>query len=144
MTETKQTGRLVTVRRDEIADLARYADVPIGFTVTEAFDVSPDTNGSGRFELSLRRVAVPYTKNYDTAGEHPAQWPSRFDVSGWGLFAAFVERTRVGGAAVFQGADAPDDASDVAVLWDIRVMPEWRRRGVGSALIDAAIAWGAD
>ena len=134
----------ILVRRDNIGELARYAEIPIGFEVTEVFDVSPDTDGSGRFEMALRRVAVPYVKDYDTAAEHPTQWATRFDVSGWAFFAAVDERTRVGGAAVFRGSDALDDAGDVAVLWDIRVMPEWRRRGVGSALIDAVIEWGAD
>ena len=31
--------------------------------------------------------------------------------------------------------------SDLAVLWDIRVLPENRRRGVGAALFGAAEAW---
>src|SRR5258708_2667607 len=134
----------ISVRRDAIGELARYAEIPIGFEVTQVFDVSPDKDGSGRFDMTLRRVAAPYVKDYDTAGEHPTQWATRFDLSGWGVFAAFDERTRVGGAAVFRGSDALDDAGDLAVLWDIRVMPEWRRRGVGSALMDAVIGWGAD
>jgi GNAT superfamily N-acetyltransferase len=31
--------------------------------------------------------------------------------------------------------------SDVAVLWDIRVVPSMRRHGVGSALFQAVEAW---
>jgi GNAT superfamily N-acetyltransferase len=30
---------------------------------------------------------------------------------------------------------------DMAGLWDIRVDPDYRRLGVGSALLDAAAAW---
>ena len=30
---------------------------------------------------------------------------------------------------------------DLAVLWDIRVSPETRRKGVGSALFEMAEAW---
>jgi hypothetical protein len=61
----------ISVRSDDIEELARYAEIPIGLDVTEVFDVSPDTDGSGRFEMTLRRVAVPYVKDYDTAGDHP-------------------------------------------------------------------------
>jgi GNAT superfamily N-acetyltransferase len=134
----------ISVRRDDVAGLARYAEVPAAFEVNEVVDVWPQPDGSGRFGMTLRRVAAPYVKDYDAAGEHPTQWATRFDVSGWGLFAAFDDQKHVGGAAVFRGSDALGDARDVAILWDIRVMPKWRRRGVGSALIDAAIRWGAD
>src|SRR3954452_15508293 len=118
----------ISVRRDDVAELARYAEIPIAFEVTETFDVSPNRENGGGFEMTLRRVAVPYHKNYDIAGEHPTEWPARFDLSGWGLFAAFDDRTRVGGPAVFRRADVSGRPSDVAVLWDLRVMPGWRRR----------------
>ena len=37
--------------------------------------------------------------------------------------------------------DSVDGRQDLAVLWDIRVSPDARGRGIGSALIAAAEAW---
>ena len=61
-----------------------------------------------------------------------------------GFFSAFTEEHCVGHAAV--ATDAPslpmfEGRNDVALLWDIRVVPSARRCGIGSALFDAAIAW---
>jgi GNAT superfamily N-acetyltransferase len=39
------------------------------------------------------------------------------------------------------GVDMLEARSDLAVLWDIRVLPEWRRQGVGRALLEAGEAW---
>jgi GNAT superfamily N-acetyltransferase len=51
----------------------------------------------------------------------------------------------VGGAAVASGAPVyPIDRfqrADLAVLWDIRVHPEYRRRGIGTRLFEYAADW---
>ena len=65
-------------------------------------------------------------------------------MSNWGVFAARVEGRRVGGAVVAfntPGMIMLEGRDDLAVLWDIRVCPEARGRGVGSALFCAAEAW---
>ena len=57
-----------------------------------------------------------------------------------------MEGRRVGGAVIaFQTADFSmlEGRQDLAVLWDIRVSTEARRRGVGSALFQRAEAWAA-
>lgn len=41
------------------------------------------------------------------------------------------------------GVDMLDGRSDLAVLWDIRVAPEARGKGVGSALFRAVESWAA-
>jgi GNAT superfamily N-acetyltransferase len=95
--------------------------------------------------LTERRLDAPYVKDYDAIpGEHPAGWAERFDVSRWGVTAAWVAGRRVGGAVVAfrtPGLDMLEGRDDLAVLWDIRVAPEARGRGVGSALFRAAEAW---
>jgi len=50
----------------------------------------------------------------------------------------------VGGAAVAfntNGVNMLEGRSDLAVLWDIRVRPERRGRGVGKALFHASADW---
>jgi GNAT superfamily N-acetyltransferase len=95
--------------------------------------------------LVERNLKVPYVKDYDSIdGEHPTQWPARFDLSTWGFLSAHVAGRRVGGAAVAfntPSLDMLDGRSDIAVLWDIRVAPEARGQGIGRALFHAAEAW---
>jgi GNAT superfamily N-acetyltransferase len=106
------------------AELLAYGSVPIAFTVTERWRGGP--------------VDRPYVKDYDAiAGNRPTDWPRRFDLKDWRLAAAFFGHARVGGAAValggvgLDGAVGPDDA----VLWDLRVHPAHRGRGVGRQLL---------
>ncbi|HET6567083.1 MAG TPA: GNAT family N-acetyltransferase [Rhodothermales bacterium] len=129
------------------AALAAYAQVPIAFEVGAVLDVSVQDRGLGGMVLSERSLDVPYIKDYDAIdGAGPALWADRFDMSNWALFAAHSGARHVGGAAV--AVDTADltmleNRRDLAVLWDIRVTPEARGQGVGSALFKAAEAWAA-
>jgi GNAT superfamily N-acetyltransferase len=125
--------------------LAEYSLIPIAFEVRAVFDVVAEEADGTRFNLTEQHVASPYSKDYDAlSGEGPLQWAGRFDVSNWGLIAARVDGQYVGGVAV--AYDTPDlemleGRSDLAMLWDIRVLPGMRRRGVGRALFQAVEAW---
>ena len=123
------------------------ARIPISFVVESVFDVSAPEGGLGGLIMSERRLDTPYVKDYDAVdGERPARWAARFDVSNWGLIGAHSSGARVGGAVVAfntPGINMLEGRRDLAVLWDIRVSPEARGRGVGSALFRAAEAWAA-
>ena len=135
----------IEVQAESIATLAEYASIPIAFEVDEVFDVVADPSGGGRFTLSARRVPAPYHKDYDALIDNgPVQWPQRFDVSKWGFFGGFADGERVGVAVVAYDTPALDMLEgrlDLAVLWDIRVVPSKRRCGVGSALFETVEAW---
>jgi GNAT superfamily N-acetyltransferase len=126
-------------------DVQEYARIPIAYEVRQVFDVMATAAGLGGLTLLERRLDKPYIKDYDAiAGEGPLTWPSRFDLSHWGLFVARVGNRHVGGAAVVLNAsdvDMLEGRSDVALIWDMRVSPEARRLGVGSALFGFAEAW---
>jgi GNAT superfamily N-acetyltransferase len=65
-------------------------------------------------------------------------------MSNWRLFAAWSDGRRIGGAAVVfntPGVDMLEGRKDLALLWDIRVTPEVRGQGVGSALFRVAEEW---
>jgi GNAT superfamily N-acetyltransferase len=135
----------VEVNEESIATLEEYASVPIAFEVSMVLDVTEVGDGLVKFVLTERRIDAPYVKDYDAIkGEHPTTWAKRFDVSGWGVLAAKAEGRRVGGAVVVFDTprlDMLEGRGDLAVLWDIRVSPEARSIGVGSALFRAAEAW---
>ena len=99
----------------------------------------------GGLGLRERSLTTPYLKDYDAiAGNHPTDWERRFDLSNWGLLSARLDGRRIGGAAVAfhtNGVDMLEGRRDLAVLWDLRVSPELRRRGVASALFAAVEHW---
>jgi len=135
----------IHVAADPAAALREYASVPIAFTVRSVLDVAEPAAAAEGFVLTERRLDVPYVKDYDAIpGEHPTAWAKRFDVSRWGVFVARVAGRRVGGAVVAcrtPGLDMLEGRDDLAVMWDIRVAPEIRGKGVGAALFRAAEAW---
>jgi GNAT superfamily N-acetyltransferase len=133
----------VVISQEPLGTLASYAEVPIAFEVRAVLEVAE--GGLGGFALSERELAEPWRKDYDAEeANSPAQWAERFDMRNWALFAAHVEGRRVGGAAV--AFDTPglfmlEERRDLAVLWDVRVDPQLRGRGVGSALFAAVEGW---
>jgi ribosomal protein S18 acetylase RimI-like enzyme len=136
----------LTIHQESPGSLADYASIPIAFEVRRVLDVSPAATDPTRFVLTERAVE-PYTKDYDAEGDsNPSRWPTRFDLAGWAFFLGRDRGRPVGAAAcVF---DSPDigmlhGQPGVALLWDIRVAPEARGRGVGRSLLEKVEHWSA-
>jgi ribosomal protein S18 acetylase RimI-like enzyme len=127
---------------ESLTSLAEHANVSIAFEIDRVFDVVRQVGHSDSFLLSERRLAVPYLKDYDSLeGESPAGWANRFDVSKWGFIVARVGHRRVGGVVIAfdtPGVRMLEGRSDIAAIWDIRVSPEFRGKGIGAALFAAA------
>jgi ribosomal protein S18 acetylase RimI-like enzyme len=138
----------IAIAEESAVVLPAYAGVSIAFTVESRLRVELLHDGLDGVRLTEERVDPPYVKDYDQIdGAGPESWPTRFDVSNWGVIAAFDGPRRVGGAViawrnpelkVLGGSD------DVAALWDIRVDPELRRTGYGSRIFERAAAWARD
>jgi GNAT superfamily N-acetyltransferase len=128
--------------------LTEHGRISIAFVVDQIFDLALTDGGLGGMVLTEIPVAAPYVKDYDAIeGAGPACWAQRFDVSNWGMIGAFRDGARIGGAVIaFRTADLYmlRGRDDVAVLWDIRVAPEQRGSGAGSALFRAAERWASD
>ena len=125
--------------------MTEYASVPIAYDVVEVLDVVTRSGSDVPHALNPRRLASRVVKDYDAEpGNGPLDWPKRFDVSMWGFLAAHEGRLRVGGAVVVHrspGIEMLEARDDLALLWDIRVAPAARGRGVGSTLLAAAEQW---
>lgn len=119
--------------------LQDYAAVSIAFEVTEVIDLVALQPGV-RSALKTRRVAAPYIKDYDgIADNHPTQWRGRHRVDDWKIFTAHDSGRQIGGAIVVSDTELVMDPMAM-LLWDLRVEPTARRRGVGAMLLAAAEA----
>jgi GNAT superfamily N-acetyltransferase len=136
-------GVRVEVTEDSPPDWVAYGSVPIRFTTRTTVGARP--LAAGGFELVEHALHAPLVKDYDSLhAEGPSRWATRFDVSNWGVLVARADGERVGGVVLVAdtaGVDLLEGRSDLAVCWDLRVRPEWRGRGVGTALFQAAEDW---
>lgn len=134
------------LEEDVTADTLRaHGEVSIAFTAASRFRVDIIDGGLGGVRLVEESVDPPRLHDYDAIeGESPLSWPSRWDVSGWRLFSAFDGDRRVAGAVVgkhSEGVCFLRGRRDMAGLWDIRVDHDYRRKGVGRAVFQAAADW---
>jgi GNAT superfamily N-acetyltransferase len=124
--------------------LPQYEKVPIAFRVETHFIVAPIENGLGGLKF-VEESVVPYVKDYDAfESERPSAWSKRFDISRWGIFSAFDAARRVGGAAVAwhtPEVEMLEGREDLACLWDLRVHPDYRSKGVGHLLFSQVVEW---
>ncbi|MHB9031730.1 MAG: GNAT family N-acetyltransferase [Anaerolineae bacterium] len=131
---------LRTISSDE---LELYASVPIAFEVNSVLELHPVNDGLGGICLAEKPLAVPYTKDYDLT-EKPTDWPLSLDTSRWHFVLAYAGTQVVGAAAV--ALDTPEihllrGHPGLASLWDIRVAPEQRGKGIGTTLFRRAAEW---
>ena len=120
----------VEIREESAAALPEHGAVEAAFTVERVYHVARTRTGAP--VLRERRVADPWRKDYDAVpGNRPADWPGRFDVSGWTLVSAWREDRRVGGIVI----------AERTLIWDLRVDPALRGAGIGGRLFAAAERW---
>lgn len=132
----------VTITEEPIFLLPEHATLSAAFRVEKILEFNEIADN---LVVSERIVDAPHWKDYDQL-DAPAAWADRFDVSNWGLLGAFLDGRRVGGAVIAfdtAAAEILEGRKDLAVLWDLRVQPDYRRRGVGAALFRAVEHWAA-
>jgi GNAT superfamily N-acetyltransferase len=126
--------------------LGRYASVSIAFEVHSVYRVEAIEQGLGGLVLVEEQVKT-VLKDYDGQAQdedRPEGWARQFDLSRWGFFLAVEGEQVLGGAAVVVNSPEVhmlENRSDLAVLWDIRVQPEQRKKGIGTALFQQAADW---
>lgn len=121
--------------------LSEYGLIPIAFRVTERL-VFRSKEEAGESIWRTHPVEPSYVKDYDRIpANRPVDWADRWDLTKWCFIAAFIAGQRVAGAAVILDPTEFEHTPthpDVSVLWDVRVHPNSRCRGVGCALLTFA------
>lgn len=124
--------------------LDHLARVPTAFEVTSILQIHLRQNGLGGIEL-IETPVEPYIKDYDAYPDGPpTAWHREFDLSNWGVVLAWQEEQPIAGAAIAidtPGVNMLAGRRDLAVLWDIRVHPDWRGQGYGELIFDQAAQW---
>ena len=130
----------IDVRRENHHSLAAYVTIPIAFDVREVVDVSALRAGAS--QIATRPLSAPYVKDYDAIPlNDPVSWTARYAVHRWIVLVAYIQKQPVGGAVLVTD---PQDVTRLggqppaALLWDVRIHPDWRHRGIGRVLLDAA------
>jgi len=130
---------LIDVRREDARCLADYAAISPAFEVRAAVSAPTLAIGEVRGALATRTVQPAYEKNYDRIpGNRPRDWPALFCVDRACFLGAYADGHRVSSAVVILD---PNDAErlgadrHMALLWDLRVARDARRRGVEYALL---------
>jgi GNAT superfamily N-acetyltransferase len=135
------------ILEESVVVLPEYGRIPISIEVQSMFEVQLVDNGLKGIRLTERPVAPPWQKDYDAAhAEGPTRWAKRWDIANWGVISAFLDGARAGGCVIAYdtpGVHKLEDRTDLAILWDLRVAPHCRGKGIGGGLVDAAIAWAA-
>ncbi len=130
-------GQAVDISSATVEMLSDYSKVPMYVDVSHELRLERINNGIMGLRLAEQPVSQPYRKSYEDPTDAPMTWKTRWDLSNWGFFVASCNGLVIGGAVVAYrtvGLDMLQGRDDLAVLWDIRVSPEWKRSGVGTRL----------
>jgi len=138
----------IQIHQESPQQLGPYGTVSIAFEVRSKFTIQPIHNGLGGLHFIEEAVDPPYIKDYDQESDAgPERWLKRWDLSNWGVLAAYDTDRRIGGAVMgwkTAGANMLEGRDELAALWDIRVDPAYRGQGVGAQLFKQASSWAKD
>jgi GNAT superfamily N-acetyltransferase len=140
----------ITIEEHNQKVLPEYDRIPSVFEVRTVLRAEPVAGGLNGIALLEEAIEEPYLKDYDSYEDGPpSAWPAQFEMGNWGILIARdplgpVGNPPAGGAMIAyntSGVNMLEDRSDLAVLWDIRVHPDYRGQGLGSALLERSAAW---
>lgn len=121
--------------------ISEYSKIPISYEVKSFLDVSFHSNGINGISIIEKELKIPYQKNYDDF-ETPYDWAKKWDTRNWGLFVATKNKSEIiAGITIAlktNNINMLEGRNDLAVIWDIRVKPDYRNIGVGTLLFQQA------
>lgn len=135
----------IQIKQADVSTLREYGTIPIEYEVSSILQPRLIDGGTGGIILEEVPVTEPYHKDYDRLESGPPEsWPSQFNIEHWAILFARRPSGYVAAAALaFKTPELNllEGRSDLAVLWDIRVRPEFRGQGIGTQLFEEAVKW---
>ncbi|QVK17457.1 GNAT family N-acetyltransferase [Mycoplasmatota bacterium] len=125
------------VSKDNLID---YSKIPMIIKVSSIYQLKKINKGLGGICLEEKKVK-PYLKDL---GENPLSWEKEFDVKNWAFFIVYDKEIPVGAATLAyntKGVNMLKNRSDLCVLWDIRVHPDYKYQGIGKSLFKRCEEW---
>ncbi len=133
---------MITYKSIKSEFLRHNEEIPMKVYVTSEYRIEKINNGLGGFLFKEVPVS-PYTIDF---GKHAimSEFEKEFDISNWKFFMAFDDNKPVGAATIV--CKTPEvrmleAREDLCVLWDIRVIEEYKHKGIGQGLFDACKKW---
>ncbi|MDD5529437.1 MAG: GNAT family N-acetyltransferase [bacterium] len=124
--------------------LNEYSKISGAFKVSAVLRINHLENGLNGIKIYEENIANPFIKDYDKY-EKPTEWKDKWNLENWGLFVAQNDTNETIGGVVI-AYDTPEihmleGRKDLTVLWDIRVQPEYRGKGIGKLLFNKAVEY---
>lgn len=131
------------------AGIGRYASIPIAFEGKSILRIAPLGSGLEGLHMVEEQVDPPFQKDYDRMGGDtgPASWVEEIGPDRLSLYLAEEAGRPAGGIALMldtTGFFIHEGRRELALLWDIRVLPELRSRGIGRQLFQFAASMARD
>ncbi|MFO7792881.1 MAG: GNAT family N-acetyltransferase [Candidatus Saliniplasma sp.] len=133
----------IRLKEISLEDIDEYVEIPITFEVNRIYDVRLIHQGLGGIKLVEKELDESYMKDYGDDSDIK-RLQKEFDTTNWGFFTALFENEVVGGVIIAydtEGVNMLSGRNDIAVVWDIRVHPEFRGKGIGHSLFQKAVEW---
>ena len=114
-----------------------YDGLSMNVDVHSIYEIKRIDNGLGGFNFKEVEVK-PYIKDLSVYD----QYESNYDTKNWRFYMAFDEEKPIGAitiAGTTPNLDMLSGRDDLCILWDIRVIDEYKHQGVGQKLFDAAV-----
>ena len=121
-----------------VEQLGEYGSISFYYKTNKKYQLKKVNNGLGGINLELIDV-IEFYKDFGSNVDH---WKEMFDLSNWKFFAAYNEHNEmIAGCTVAtktNNCNMLENRDDLAVLWDIRVLDEYKHKGIGQKLFDLA------
>ena len=128
---------MIEIREVDKTYFPQYDEVSQNVEIKSEYCIKRIDNGLGGYVIEEKPVA-PRIKDLSVY-ERAMEFEQMFDISTWRFYMAFDQETPVGAMTVAgptKGMYMLNGRTDACVLWDIRILDNYKHMGVGQKLFD--------
>jgi len=132
----------IEIREVKYDQLGDYEQIQMIVEITSLYQLVLLDNGLKG--ITFNEVPVSHRINDPSTGEGPKEWAQMFNLENWGFFIAYDKNLPVGAIALAyktEGCKMLAYRDDLVVVWDIRILPEYKKLGIGSRLFSLTEDW---